>query len=97
MDAFAVAQYLKEKNKNAFDTLVKVPLKFRDKDYTQQSHRGFHAPAISLTKDDDFHDVRFSIATMAAMDCHPKVMEKFYKAYRKFAELLHNNKFTNNK
>ena len=93
VDAFSVAQYLKEKNKDAFDTLVKVPLKFRDKDYTQQSHRGFHAPAISLTKDDDFHDVRFSIATMDTLDCHPDIMEEVYNAHYLFGKLLHDEKF----
>ena len=28
------------------------------------------------------------------MDCAPKDMEKFYKAYRKFAMLLHDDKFS---
>ena len=28
------------------------------------------------------------------MDCEPKYMDKFYKAYRKFAELLHDDKFS---
>ena len=37
--------------KEIFQTLLDVPLKFKDKDYTQESIRGFHAPAISLTKD----------------------------------------------
>ena len=48
---------------------------------------------INLTKDNDFNDIRFSIATMGAMDCHPKYMEKFYKSYRKFASLMHNDNY----
>ena len=33
---------------------------------------------INLNKDQDFNDIRFSIATMAAMDCNANKMEKFY-------------------
>ena len=93
VDAFAVANYLKKNNKEIFDILVKVPLKFRDKDYTQQSYRDFHAPAISLTKDGDFHDVRFSVATMDTLDCHPDIMEKVYFAHHEFGNLLHDDRF----
>ena len=93
VDAFAVANFLKENDKEIFDTLVNVPLKFRDKDYTQESHRSFYAPAISLTKDKDFHDVRFSVATMDALDCQPEIMEKVYKAHHRFGNLLHDDKF----
>jgi len=93
VDGFAVAEYLKNNEKEVFDTLVNVPLKFRDMDYTQESHRGFHAPAISLTKDGDFHDIRFSVATMDVLDCHPDLMEKVYKAHHRFGNLLHDDRF----
>ena len=93
VDGFAVAEYLKNNEKEIFETLVNVPLKFRDMDYTQESHRGFHAPAISLTKDGDFHDIRFSVATMDVLDCHPDLMEKVYKAHHRFGNLLHDDRF----
>ena len=93
VDGFAVADYLKKNEKEIFETLVNVPLKFRDKDYTQESHRSFYAPAISLTKDNDFNDIRFSVATMDALDCHPDVMEKVYKAHHRFGNLLHDDMF----
>ena len=93
IDGFAVAEYLRNNEKETFQTLSTIPLKFRDKDYTQQSHRSFHAPAISLTKDNDFHDIRFSVATMDALDCHPDVMDKVYKAHHRFGNLLHDKKF----
>ena len=93
VDGFAVADYLKKNEKEIFKTLVSVPLKFRDKDYTQESIRGFHAPAISLTKDSDYNDIRFSVATMDALDCHPDIMDKVYKAHHKFGNLLHDDKF----
>ena len=50
---FAVADYLRKNEKEIFKTLVSIPLKFKDNDYTQESIRSFHAPAISLTKDND--------------------------------------------
>ena len=93
IDGFAVAEYLRKNEKEIFETLTAIPLKFRDKDYTQESHRSFHAPAISLTKDNDFHDIRFSVATMDALDCHPDVMDKVYKAHHRFGNLLHDKKF----
>jgi len=93
VDGFAVADYLRKNEKEIFETLVSVPLKFRDKDYTQESIRGFHAPAISLTKDNDYNDIRFSVATMDALDCHPNIMDKVYKAHHRFGNLLHDVRF----
>jgi len=93
VDGFAVADYLRKNEKEIFETLVSVPLKFRDKDYTQNVHRSFHATAISLTKDGDYNDIRFSVATMDALDCHPDIMDKVYKAHHRFGNLLHDDKF----
>ena len=93
VDGFAVADYLRRNEKDIFKTLISVPLKFTDKDYTQESIRSFHAPAISLTKDKDYNDIRFSVATMDALDCHPDIMGDVYKAHHRFGNLLHDEKF----
>jgi gamma-butyrobetaine dioxygenase len=93
VDAFAVADYLKKNEKEIFDTLVSVPLKFKDKDYTQVAHRSFHSPAITLTKDGDYNDIRFSVATMDTLDCNPEIMEQVYKAHHRFGNLLHDKKY----
>ena len=93
VDAFAVADYLKKNEKEIFDTLVSVPLKFKDKDYTQEAHRIFHSPAITLTKDGDYNDIRFSVATMDTLDCNPDIMEKVYKAHHRFGNLLHDERY----
>ena len=93
VDAFSVAEYLRKNEKEIFEILVNVPLKFRDKDYTQEAHRSFYAPAITLTKDGDYNDIRFSVATMDALDCNPDIMEKVYKAHHRFGNLLHDDKF----
>ena len=93
VDAFAVADYLRKNEKDIFDILVSVPLKFRDKDYTQRAIRSVYGTAISLTKDGDYNDIRYSIATLDALDCHPDIMEKVYKAHHRFGNLLHDEKF----
>jgi len=93
VDGFAVADYFRRNEKEIFETLVSIPLKFKDNDYTQESIRIFHAPAITLTKDNDYNDIRFSVATMDTLDCHPGDMEKVYKAHHKLGNLLHDDKF----
>ena len=93
VDAFAVADYLKNNEKDIFDILVNTPLKFRDKDYTQEAIRSVHGTAISLTKDGDYNDIRYSIATLDALDCHPDEMDSVYKAHHRFGNLLHHPKF----
>jgi len=93
VDAFAVADYLRKNEKGIFESLVSVPLKFKDNDYTQESIRIFHAPAITLTKDEDYNDIRFSVATMDTLDCHPDIMDKVYKAHHRLGKLLHDDKF----
>ena len=93
VDAFAVADYLRNNEKDIFDILVNTPLKFRDKDYTQEAIRSVHGTAISLTKDGDYNDIRYSIATLDALDCHPDQMDSVYKAHHRFGNLLHDPKF----
>ena len=68
-------------------------IKFKDTDYTQKAVRILHSPIITLTKDNDFNDIRFSMAAMGAVDVDPKKMKKFYDAYQYFASLLQNKKF----
>tara|TARA_B100000965_G_scaffold405552_1_gene440047 strand:- start:2330 stop:3457 length:1128 start_codon:yes stop_codon:yes gene_type:complete len=93
VDAFAVADFLRKEEKDVFEILVNIPLKFRDKDYTQEAVRSVYGTAISLTKDGDYNDVRYSIATLDTLDCHPDLMEKVYKAHHRFGNLLHDKKF----
>jgi gamma-butyrobetaine dioxygenase len=93
VDAFAVAEYLKKNEKETFDILVNTPLKFRDKDYTQEAVRSVYGTAVSLTKDGDYNDIRYSIATLDALDCHPDIMDSVYKAHHRFGNLLHDAKF----
>ena len=93
VDGFAVANYIRKKEKDVFNILTKTNVKFKDTDYTQKAIRILHSPIITLTKDRDFNDIRFSMAAMGAVDVDPKKMKKFYDAYQYFASLLHNTKF----
>jgi len=96
VDGFCISKYLKENEPEIFSLLNTTYVKFKDNDYTQNTIRIYHSPLITLTKDNDFNEIRFSIASMAAVDCSKDIMEKFYLAYRKFAELIHNSKYTVN-
>ena len=93
VDGFAVANYLKRYEKDAFKVLSDTYVKFKDTDYTQKATRVLHSPLITLTKDSDFNDIRFSMAAMGTVDVDSKKMKKFYEAYYLFAKLLHNKKF----
>ncbi len=93
VDGFAVASHLRRKEGEAFKLLTSTHVKFKDTDYTQKAIRILHSPIITLTKDNDFNDIRFSMAAMGAIDIDPKKMKKFYDAYQLFASLLHDNKF----
>ena len=93
VDGFAVANHLRRKEVEAFKILTSTHVKFKDTDYTQKAIRILHSPIITLTKDNDFNDIRFSMAAMGAIDINPNKMKKFYDAYQLFASLLHNKKF----
>ena len=93
VDGFAVANYIKRYEKDAFKVLTDTYVKFKDTDYTQKATRVLHSPLITLTKDSDFNDIRFSMAAMGTVDVDSKKMKKFYEAYYLFAKLLHNKKF----
>ena len=93
VDGFAVANHLRKKEKKIFNILATTYVKFKDTDYTQKAIRFLYSPLITLTKDHDFNDIRFSMAAMGTLDIDSSKMKKFYEAYQIFAELLHSNKF----
>ena len=93
VDGFFVADYLRNNDPETFKTLTRVPAVFVNRDYTQDKKRLYHAQEITLNKDGDYNDIRFSVPTMGIMDCSPEDMEKFYKAHHKFGKLLHDKRF----
>ena len=76
-----------------FDILTSTQVKFKDNDFTQKAIRILYSPIITLTKDNDFNDIRLNMGAMATIDVHPNKMKKFYDAYRFFTSLLHDKKF----
>ena len=96
LDGFKVASFMQKEFPEYFKILTKTNVKFCNRDYTQNTTRIHYSPLITLTKDNDFNIIRFSVAYMSIMDCTPDKMDLFYKAYRKFAELLHDKRFTIN-
>ena len=93
VDGFAVASYLRKYEEEVFKVLTNTYVKFKDTDYTQKATRVLHSPLITLTKDKDFNDIRFSMAAMGTIDIDSNKMKKFYEAYYLFAKLLHSKKF----
>ncbi len=93
VDGFFVADYLKNNDIETFKTLTRIPVVFVNRDYTQDKKRLYHSPEITLNKDGDYNDIRFSVPTMGIMDCSSEDMDKFYKAHHKFGKLLHDKRF----
>ena len=93
VDGFRVASYMRKNFPDYFKTLLETPVKFVNQDYTSNAIRVMHKPIFSLDHNNDFNDIRFSIAYMGVMDCDPDQMDKFYEAYRKLIALLHDPKF----
>lgn len=96
VDGFKVATYMQTEHPEFFNILTEVPVKFCNRDYTQNTTRICHAPLIILDKDKDFSIIRLSVAYMGIMDCSPDKMDLFYRAYHKFVELLHDDRFSVN-
>ena len=93
LDGFRVASYMKENFTEYFKILLDTPVKFVNRDYTANTIRVMHKPIFTLDHNNDFNDIRFSVAYMGIMDCSPEVMDSFYEAYRKLLSLLHDPMF----
>ena len=93
VDGFAVANHLRHHEKEVFNLLTTTQVKFKDNDFTQNAIRILYSPIITLTKDNDFNDIRVNMGAMATIDVHPNKMKKFYEAYRFYISLLHDKKF----
>ncbi len=93
LDGFRVASYMKENFTEYFNILLDTPVKFVNRDYTANTIRVMHKPIFTLDHNNDFNDIRFSVAYMGIMDCSPEIMDSFYEAYRKLLSLLHDPRF----
>ena len=93
VDGFKVANFLRHNDSKTFNLLKDTMVKFKDNDFTQDKIRIHYSPIINLTKEEDFNDIRFNMGAMGIIDINPDLMDKFYKAYRKFSSLLNDNDY----
>ena len=96
VDGFAVAEYIKKKDKKTYNKLINTPVKFKDNDYTQNKTRIYYSPIINLDQYKFYKTIKFNMATTGILDIHPNKMSEFYLAYRKFAYFTHHKNFTIN-
>jgi gamma-butyrobetaine dioxygenase len=93
IDGFRVASDLKNNDMAAFNLLLKIPIMFKDNDYTQDKTRHHYSPIINLSNLGDFIDIRFNMGAMGTLNIKHNLMKKYYDAYRIFADLVHKKKY----
>lgn len=91
VDGFAVAERLREEAPEDFELLARhsVPFAFRSKDVELCSR----SPLIELDGEGDVAAIRYNNRSAAPLDMKPEVMDRFYRAYRRYGRLLHDPDF----
>jgi gamma-butyrobetaine dioxygenase len=87
-DGFAVAERLRAEDQAAFELLASYPVRFRylDAGNADLQHYG---PLIEMGTRGNVEGIRYNSRSVAAFDMPAEVLPDFYRAYRRFAELLH--------
>lgn len=90
-DGFAIAEYLRATEPEAFRTLTQtaVPFSYSSKDAELYAER----PLIQLSCDGVVVAVHYNSRSIAPLRLAPREMEHFYASYRLFASLLRNPRF----
>lgn len=93
VDGFAIAQFLQEHDRPAFDILSRFPVRFayeESGDVVLKAKR----PIFELGPDGELLAVRFNNRSAAPfVDIAFDEMDEFYRAYRKFAECIDDPEF----
>lgn len=91
VDGYSVAEALKNADRSAFDLLsrISIPFRFHDNDWDLR----WRAPTIALDEDGSYQEIRYHAALAAAFDIKPEMIEPFYRAYKKFGELLRSDRY----
>lgn len=93
VDGFAIAGYLQEHDRPAFDILSRIPVRFAYDESGQVALRA-KRPIFELGPDGELITVRYNNRSAAPfIDISFGEMEDFYRAYRKFAECIDDPKF----
>ena len=90
VDGFKAAILLKEENPEYFDLLTKYCARF---EYNEdgKTHLQSRRPMIELSPDSEIIAIRFNNRSAAPITDVPyNGMENYYKAYRKFSEIINN-------
>ena len=90
VDGFKAAILLKEENPEYFDLLTKYCARF---EYNEdgKTHLQSRRPMIELSPDNEIIAIRFNNRSAAPITDVPyNDMENYYKAYRKFSEIINN-------
>ena len=90
VDGFKAAILLKEENPKYFDLLTKYCARF---EYNEdgKTHLQSRRPMIELSPDNEIIAIRFNNRSAAPITDVPyNDMENYYKAYRKFSEIINN-------
>ena len=88
VDGFKAAILLKEENPKYFDLLTKYCARF---EYNEdgKTHLQSRRPMIELSPDSEIITIRFNNRSTAPITDVPYIdMENYYKAYRKFSEII---------
>jgi gamma-butyrobetaine dioxygenase len=91
VDGFKVAETLRHEDREAFEVLTGLPLTYRFQD--QEVDIVYRAPAIGLDPDGGLEEIRFSLAVMGVLDLPAEHMEAAYRAHRKLAALVRDQRF----
>jgi gamma-butyrobetaine dioxygenase len=85
-DGFALSNHLRAVDPQAFDVLTRTPVPFhyRSKDAELYAER----PLIQLSCRGEVNAVHYNNRSIAPLRLEPRSAAGFYRAYRRFAELL---------
>jgi gamma-butyrobetaine dioxygenase len=90
-DGFAVAEWLRSEDPDAFRLLSEQPLDFRFQD--EGTDLSYRAPVIGLDSTGALTEIRFNNWIRDSLRLPPQLVEPFYRAYRRFWEALRDPRF----
>jgi gamma-butyrobetaine dioxygenase len=90
-DGFAVAQDLRQRDPDAFATLARTPVPFRYA--SRAAELSAERPLIELDCRGEVTAVAYNSRSIAPLRLEPRPAERFYLAYRRFAERLRDPAF----